>query len=163
MLKYTIAFILRGDEILMLNRNYEPGLGRWNGVGGKIEQGETPLQGIIREIYEETGITVNEQNVSYTGAVTWVNEYEKSGMYAFIAEMPETFEYNTPIETDEGILCWKQKDWLFHPKNLGVLSHVPNFLPVMLSDKKLYEHCFSFNKGILSSYEKVPLGIELMF
>jgi 8-oxo-dGTP diphosphatase len=60
MLKYTICFIKRKDEILLLNRNKKPNMGLWNGVGGKIETGETPFEGIIRETWEETGLLLKE-------------------------------------------------------------------------------------------------------
>ena len=56
MYKYTICFIRKGNEILLLNRNKKPNMGMWNGVGGKIEENETPYKGIIRETLEETGI-----------------------------------------------------------------------------------------------------------
>ncbi len=50
MYKHTLCFIKRNEEILMLNREYDPVKGLWNGVGGKIEKGETPLENAIREI-----------------------------------------------------------------------------------------------------------------
>ncbi len=56
MYKHTLCFIKRNEEILMLNRKYDPVKGLWNGVGGKIEKGETPLENVIREIKEETNI-----------------------------------------------------------------------------------------------------------
>ncbi|WP_317951282.1 NUDIX domain-containing protein, partial [Rossellomorea marisflavi] len=50
MYKYTLCFIQRNDEILMLNRDKPPVLGLWNGVGGKVADGETPTACILREI-----------------------------------------------------------------------------------------------------------------
>ncbi len=38
MYKHTLCFIKRNEEILMLNRKYDPVKGLWNGVGGKIEK-----------------------------------------------------------------------------------------------------------------------------
>lgn len=37
MYKQTLCFIRKSDELLMLNREFEPAQGLWNGVGGKIE------------------------------------------------------------------------------------------------------------------------------
>ncbi|KAA0773844.1 MULTISPECIES: NUDIX domain-containing protein [Bacillus cereus group] len=48
MYKHTLCFIKRNEEILMLNREYDPVKGLWNGVGGKIEKGETPLENAIQ-------------------------------------------------------------------------------------------------------------------
>lgn len=65
MYKYTICFIRKSDKILLLNRNKKPNMGMWNGVGGKIEENETPYEGIIRETFEETGIELS--SVTYKG------------------------------------------------------------------------------------------------
>ena len=82
---YTICFITRVRsgrvEILMLLRNNEPNKHKWNGVGGKIEEGETINDSMAREIIEETGLKVN--NLCFRGIVTW---NETSGMYVYRAE-----------------------------------------------------------------------------
>ncbi len=43
---FTLCFCLAGDKVLMLQRAKEPNLGKWNGVGGKIEPGETPRESV---------------------------------------------------------------------------------------------------------------------
>ncbi|MBM7663112.1 ADP-ribose pyrophosphatase YjhB (NUDIX family) [Bacillus mesophilus] len=43
---YTICFIKKNEELLMLYRMKSPNLHKWNGVGGKIEIGENPLQSV---------------------------------------------------------------------------------------------------------------------
>lgn len=55
-LPYTICFCRCGDEVLMLLRNRPPNAGLWNGLGGKISPGETPLDCVRREVLEEAGI-----------------------------------------------------------------------------------------------------------
>ena len=47
-MRYTLCFLTRGDDILMLKRNHAPNRGLWNGVGGKIGPGETPVDAIGR-------------------------------------------------------------------------------------------------------------------
>ncbi len=54
-LRYTLCFLTRGDSVLMLHRQKPPNLGFWNGVGGRLEQGETPRACMLREVREETG------------------------------------------------------------------------------------------------------------
>ena len=55
----TICYIDNGEAFLMLHRNKKPNdvhEGKWIGVGGKLERGETPQECAAREILEETGL-----------------------------------------------------------------------------------------------------------
>ncbi len=59
----TICYIDNGKEFLLLHRNKKENdvhQGKWIGVGGKLEPGETPQACAIREIFEETGLTVTK-------------------------------------------------------------------------------------------------------
>ena len=153
MLKYTICFIKQGNKILLVNREKPGWMGSWNGVGGHIEENETPTQCIIREIHEETGLKVNE--VKFKGIVTWLDDDKYfGGMYTYIAEIAEDIEYKTPISTPEGILDWKTIDWILHPRNTGVARNIPTFLPVMLNDENNYEHACYFTNNNLIKVEK---------
>jgi ADP-ribose pyrophosphatase YjhB (NUDIX family) len=48
--------LLRGKKILLIKRGIEPGKGHWSLPSGFIEEGETPEEGCIREVREETGL-----------------------------------------------------------------------------------------------------------
>lgn len=159
MLKYTICFILQRDKILLLNREKPAWMGRWNGVGGKIEPGETPHHSVLREVWEETGIPLNE--ALFKGIVTWqMDGTENGGMYLFLAYLPEDMIYETPKVMREGILDWKSVDWIMHPNNEGVASNIPYFLPSLLHDEAEHEHHCIFRNGIMTGYEKRPYGQE---
>ena len=65
MRRSTLCYIEREGKLLLLYRNKkenDPNEGKWIGVGGKIEEGETPQQALIREIQEEleTKITIGD-------------------------------------------------------------------------------------------------------
>lgn len=159
MYTYTICFIKQGSKLLMLNRERAPLMGRWNGVGGKREENETPLVCIMREVYEETGIIL--ENAIFKGEIVWtVNHTYQDGMYAFIAELPLEYEYKTPRRNEEGILDWKETSWLLHKKNQGVPSHLPMFLPVLLQDSKRYKHLFSFERDQITNHQLIDLEGE---
>lgn len=160
MLAYTICFIKQGERILLLNRNKPALMGVWNGVGGKLEAGETPLASILREVWEETGIPLAHAEAK--GTVTWqVDGWKNGGMYLFFAELPEEFRYETPRGTEEGILDWKEIAWILHPENAGVAAHVRHFLPALLNDAVCYEHRCIFENGKLASYQAIPLQVCL--
>jgi 8-oxo-dGTP diphosphatase len=156
---FTICFIKRGNEILLLNREKPAWMGIWNGIGGKLGSDEDPEQGVIREVYEETGIQL--EKVSYKGVVTWtVDQEHTGGMYLYLAELPEDFSYETPRKTPEGILDWKEISWILHPKNVGVASNIPMFLNKVLEEDKIYNHQCVYEIGLLQNYHAIPLLSE---
>lgn len=59
MVDYVTGFMLSGDGhrvVLIRKRQPRWQQGRLNGVGGKIEPGETPAEAMVREFFEETGV-----------------------------------------------------------------------------------------------------------
>ncbi len=134
-------------------------MGSWNGVGGKLEANETPDECIRREILEETGIPVAD--VTYKGVVSWVVDgVPKGGMYAFIAEVTDSFHYPTPVKTSEGILDWKELAWICHPQNTGVATNLPKFLPTLFADERLFEFRCIFANGQLQEIVSIPIPAE---
>ncbi|EAC6872630.1 NUDIX hydrolase [Listeria monocytogenes] len=126
MYKYTLCFIQRADEILLLNRQKSPWMGSWNGVGGKIEQGEALLESIKREITEETGISSKDYEIRDIGEMKWFVDGENlGGMHLFLATLPDNYTYPTPRATDEGILDFKKRAWILNPENTGVVNNLP--------------------------------------
>ena len=57
----TLTFLLRGDDILLAEKKEGFGLGKWNGVGGKVELGETVEKAAIREAFEEIDVEIKDQ------------------------------------------------------------------------------------------------------
>ena len=51
------AIVWRGDRLLLVQRKFDPGAGRWSLPGGKLHLGESLAEGAAREVAEETGIT----------------------------------------------------------------------------------------------------------
>lgn len=52
----TLCIVVKNDEVLLGMKKRGFGVGRWNGFGGKIDEGETVEQGALRELEEEVGI-----------------------------------------------------------------------------------------------------------
>jgi 8-oxo-dGTP diphosphatase len=156
LVEFTICFLKKGDQILLLNRDFAEWMGAWNGVGGKIEKNETPLAGALREIKEETGIIL--QDITFKGKITWTDGTTDYGcMYAFIAELPESYHYVTPIKVVEGILDWKDLSWIFHPKNVGI-ADLKYYLPKMLNETINFEFTFTYKESKLIDVTSTPLA-----
>lgn len=129
MYPYTLCFIQRIDEILLLNRQKSPWMGSWNGVGGKIESGESLMDSIKREIFEETGISESDYEIRDIGEMKWfVNDENLGGMHLFFAKLPDNYFYPTPRRTDEGILDFKKRAWILNQENTGVVNNLPYVL-----------------------------------
>lgn len=52
------AIVVDDDRLLMVRRGHGPAQGRWSIPSGRIERGETAAEAVVREVLEETGVTV---------------------------------------------------------------------------------------------------------
>lgn len=103
----TLCYIERNNQYLMLHRTkkeHDANEGKWIGVGGKFEQNETPEECLIREVKEETGLTLKKYKLR--GFITFVSDkWETEYMFLYIAT-----EYEGELsECDEGELAWVDK------------------------------------------------------
>lgn len=106
----TLCYIRHGGKYLMLYRNKkkeDPNGGKWIGVGGHFEEGESPDECLCREVEEETGLKLTDRRAR--GLITfcydgWGCEY----MHLFTAD---SFE-GTLVDCDEGELAWVSEDRL---------------------------------------------------
>ena len=53
MTKAVLGFIVKDNQVLLAMKKRGFGEGWWNGAGGKIKEGETPLEAILREMQED--------------------------------------------------------------------------------------------------------------
>ena len=100
----TLCYIRRGENYLMLHRikkendlNHD----KWIGIGGKFEDKESPEDCLLREAWEETGLTLTDYR--YRGIVTFVSDrWPTEYMHLFTADGYE----GELKECDEGVLEW---------------------------------------------------------
>jgi len=162
MLKFTLCFIKQADKILLLNREHPSWMGVWNGVGGKIEPEENPRESVLREVVEETGLVL--KSINFKGIVTWIVDGNwVGGMYTYVAELPENILYETPIKTSEGILDWKDINWIIHPENKGVVNNIPKILMRLINGSGCFEHRCFYRDGQLVKDEFLEIEEEIEF
>ncbi len=110
MIHTTLCYILRGEDVLMLHRikkKNDINQDKWIGIGGKLEEGESPDECLLREAKEETGLTLT--NWQCRGVVTFLSDQaEGEYMYLFTAD---GFQGQLK-ECDEGDLQWVHRDFL---------------------------------------------------
>ncbi len=97
----TIVFIIRGDEILLIEKKRGLGAGKINGPGGKIDPGETPLQAAIRETQEELMITPHSPRKL---GELWFSMSDCPDILCHIFRADDFT--GEPTETDEAVPVW---------------------------------------------------------
>lgn len=103
----TLCYIERADAYLMLHRvkkKNDVNQDKWVGVGGKFEQNESPEECVLREVFEETGLTLTSYR--YRGIVTFVSDkWQTEYMHLFTAD-----GWDGEVgECNEGNLEWVKK------------------------------------------------------
>ncbi|NLC94565.1 MAG: 8-oxo-dGTP diphosphatase [Bacilli bacterium] len=106
----TLCLIVKDDQVLMMLRNKKKNdvhLHKYNGLGGKVEKGESMHDCVKREVYEEAGIILT--NYKYIGKAifkNFANSIGKEIMYCFVG-----YDYKNEIgECNEGELQWIPKN-----------------------------------------------------
>ena len=107
----TLCYIERSGKYLMLHRirkDNDMNHDKWVGIGGKFEDKESPEDCVLREVKEETGLTLT--HMEYRGIVTFVSdEYPTEYMHLFWADQ---FTGTLRPDCKEGVLEWISKEQL---------------------------------------------------
>ena len=104
----TLCYVEEDGKYLMLHRTKkknDPNENKWVGIGGKFEEGESPEDCLVREVKEETGLTLSSYR--YRGIVTFVSDvYPTEYMHLFTARAVD----GKLITCEEGELAWVEKE-----------------------------------------------------
>ena len=129
----TLVHLERDGKYLMLHRvkkEHDENHDKWVGIGGKFEPGESPEDCALREVREETGLTL--RSWSYRGIVTFVSdEWGTEYMHLFHC----TDFTGTLKPCDEGELEWVDKRRLL---SLPIWEGDRIFLRLLDSDRPFF-------------------------
>lgn len=129
----TLCYIENDEKYLMLHRvkkKEDINKNKWIGVGGHANEWESPEECLVREVKEETGLTLT--SYKFRGIVTFISdECEAETMCLFTADK---FTGNI-IECDEGELKWVDKSEV---PNLPTWEGDAVFLKLLLEDEKRF-------------------------
>lgn len=101
----TLVFVVKGEDILLIEKKRGLGAGKVNGPGGKVDPGETVEQCAIRECREELGIEV--QALEKLGE----HRFQFTNGYSIHCWVYRSGDYSgTPIETSEARPLWSRVD-----------------------------------------------------
>ena len=152
----TLCYIEKENKYLMLHRTKKENdvnHDKWIGVGGKFEPGETPEECVLREVQEETGLTLLKYR--YRGLLTfhadgWEDEY----IHLYTAD---AFEGEL-IECDEGTLEWVPKDKI---EELPLWEGDKIFLRLLAEEERIFSLKLRYEGDTLVESKLVfPSGIH---
>jgi len=110
----VLIYVRRGDRVLMLHRNSgkpdDYHSGKWNGLGGKLEADESPLEAAQRELREESGLDLPLERFRSLGTLQFPNfkshQAEDWLVFLFGAELPGDDPREPVRSGPEGDLHW---------------------------------------------------------
>ena len=129
------------NKVLLVKRNKKPYKNCWNGIGGKIEENETPIEAAKRECMEETNISLKNPRL----LVTYV--YPESSIININTKLNVIYDFveeTNIVDNEEGHYEWKNIDFVMdtYNKEIAGLSNLNQFVKEILdleNIKKFYD------------------------
>lgn len=152
----TLGYVVSPDRrsVLLLHRNTRSNdhhLGKYVGLGGKLERGESVTAGLRREIMEEAGITVTR--MALRGTINWPGFGQNGEDWLGFIFLIEAFEGDPPSSNDEGTLSWQPIDSLLNG-DLPIWEGDKLFLHLVLdSDPRVFHGVMPYHEGSPVSWE----------
>ncbi len=140
----TLAYVKRDGHTLMLHKARGYQAGKWNGLGGKFDPGESPEECLKREVLEESGLSVTAAQLK--GFITFPDFDGNDDWYAFVYVV--TGFAGDLKASDEGELRWvPDADVL----NLDIWDGDRVFLP-WLERPNTFSAKFVYEQGVFKSH-----------
>lgn len=149
----TLCYLKNGGKTLMIHRikkENDMHQGKWNGLGGKLDPGETPEECVIREVREESGLAIVDPLLK--GFLTFPGFANDEDWYAFVF-LARKFKGHL-IDSKEGVLRWINDEELL---SLDLWEGDLIFLP-WLERPGFFSGKFVYQDGQLKDYSVLFYG-----
>lgn len=143
----TLVFVVRDQEILLIHKKRGLGAGKINGPGGRLDDGETPLDCALRELNEELRVAPKRIREKGELLFQFVDGYSIH-VWVFRADDCE----GTPTETDEAVPLWVSLDAIPY-KSMWPDDRI--WLPILLQDRSFHGR-FVFDQDTMLDFEIQP-------
>jgi len=150
MILATLCYLKYGSKTLMVYRNKKPNdihAGKWNGLGGKFEEGETPEMCIKREVREEVGLVIRDPHLH---GLLMFPKFKGNDWYVFVFTATE-FDGELIESSPEGRLEWID-DTQLTSLNLWESDHI--FLP-WIDEGKFFSAKFEYEGDLMKTYDVI--------
>lgn len=150
----TLGYVLSPDRarVLLVHRTARPEdehLGKYNGLGGKLDADESVTEGLRRELREEAGIEVTAMRLR--GTISWPGFGKNGEDWLGFIFVVDAFEGTPPAENEEGTLSWEPVERLVGG-GLPIWEGDRYFLPLLFDDDPRAFH------GVMPYRDGRPVG-----
>jgi 8-oxo-dGTP diphosphatase len=145
----TLCYLEHGDRVLMIHRISRSGdvhFGKYNGLGGKLDPGESPLQCVLREVYEESGL--RPRRIRFSGHIAFP-AFDGSNDWSVFLYRAFDPEGELAPDPPEGRLEWVPRGKLL---DLPLWEGDTHFLPWVMADRRFLAR-FVYENGVYISHQ----------
>lgn len=155
----TCCYIEGPEGILMLHRvkkGVDINKGKWIGIGGRMESGESPAECVVREVKEETGLLLEEPRLAAVITFQFLNpakelaDWETEYMFLFTCRK---YSGEVDFSCSEGDLAWVPKEAL---KSLPMWEGDPLFMAPALAGAPFFSMKLVYRGDELLSWSVEP-------
>lgn len=152
----VLIYALHEGSVLLMHRNRKPSdahRGKWNGLGGKMERGESPRQAAAREWFEESGVRFEESLFRAAGVIHFPNFRpdlrQDWTVFLFVVEAPTR---KMIADSPEGDLEWVSRDKIL---NLNLWAGDRLFVPAVLDGKAVFGTLWYEGENVTQSWIQI--------
>jgi 8-oxo-dGTP pyrophosphatase MutT (NUDIX family) len=139
----TICFLMKEGRVLLGMKKRGFGAGKWNGFGGKVDEGEEVTHAMVRELKEEIGVDVAAEDLRDAGTLTFT--FKDNGEWDQLCHVFTLERWvGEPSESEEMRPSWYPLSSL--PFDAMWVDD-PHWVPFVLSGKKVNGKFLFDDKG----------------